>query len=411
MKWALDLRTPSRRGWGIYTLALGMVASFAAMMYASSNGSALASQKFNFQYDFQSESTPPADSNRQPEAYLVSIQGHLARSEYTLAIGLTEQLISAYPNFQLAQWLYAELLNLTIDQSELEKNSALTTLTLTSADKAASINSLQTELGRRLRAILMPPPKATIPAGIGFLSPATEFFAVVDATASRMYVFKNLASASEPHKAELLFHSYASVGLNGLNKEKEGDGRSPVGVYFTQKRLPDKRLPDLYGVGALTLNYPNFLDVHRGRSGSGIWIHGSPSAQYSRAPQASDGCIVLPNDSMRRLMTLGKPKGIPIFIQEKIDWVAPSQYARLPDALSQLLVERYPFLESSLSLKALSFSGGSQYKQAELVHFLTWQDQGQQVALIDLSNTENKRLRTYWVNGADGWTLISESKV
>ena len=77
----------------------------------------------------------------------------------------------------------------------------------------------------------------------------------------------------------------------------EPDG-TPVGVYHVTANLPRKKLTDFYGSGAFPINYPNEWDRRQGRNGSGIWLHGVPSAVYARPPRASDGCIVLSNPDL-----------------------------------------------------------------------------------------------------------------
>lgn len=105
----------------------------------------------------------------------------------------------------------------------------------------------------------------------------------------------------------LIRQHYVGGGKGGYGKQIEGDNKTPLGVYsITGKRL-DAGLPDLYGSGALTLNYPNALDRHLGKSGYGIWIHGVPHAQRSRAPRSSEGCVTMSNDHMSSLMSQVNP--------------------------------------------------------------------------------------------------------
>lgn len=73
-------------------------------------------------------------------------------------------------------------------------------------------------------------------------------------------------------------------------------------MYFVTSRLDAKSLDKFYGAGALPLNYPNPLDVLRGKTGHGIWLHGTPPDQFSRAPQATDGCVALANPDLERLL-------------------------------------------------------------------------------------------------------------
>ena len=119
---------------------------------------------------------------------------------------------------------------------------------------------------------------------------------VVDANRSRLYVYENQGG-----QLKLVTDYYISQGKLGINKIKAGDQKTPIGVYYITSRLPGARLPDFYGTGALPINYPNEWDKLNGRSGSGIWLHGTPSDSYSRPPLSSDGCVVLTNPDLNKL--------------------------------------------------------------------------------------------------------------
>jgi murein L,D-transpeptidase YafK len=73
-------------------------------------------------------------------------------------------------------------------------------------------------------------------------------------------------------------------------------------------------LPDLYGIAAYPLNYPNEWDKKQGKSGHGIWLHGTPQETFSRPPQASDGCVVLTNADIESLMPVLKDGNTPFVI-------------------------------------------------------------------------------------------------
>lgn len=404
MKWLGTFHPGGLKGWRL--AAVLIVPALGLLVIWFANASFQAGAKYPYRFDFQSAEVGLDFKNSEPEVYLSHIKGLLSRAEYVEAVGLTESLLDAYPNFQLGQWLYAELLSLGSDATDSSARNEFQALHTKA--KASALPDLKTELSRRLDAMRRPYQNNTVPSGLGYLAPGTKYFGVVDASASRMYVIEHNVTDSGRHQFELLFHSYASVGLNGINKQFEGDSRSPVGVYFTQKILPDKRLPDLYGAGALTLNYPNNFDLHRGRSGSGIWIHGSPSAQYSRAPQATDGCIVLPNDAMQRLLSLSDPRGMPIIVQENIKWISSNIASQMPENLVRRIAQKYPMTRPTVEK---NLSTHEKFTQMGVLHYFSWLDQGQQVALVDLATSHGGALRTYWVDEGGNWNLISESRI
>ena len=138
---------------------------------------------------------------------------------------------------------------------------------------------------------------------------------VVDLKASRMYLYRNVDGMLNLERS-----FYVSIGKNGAAKSREGDQRTPVGVYFVTGRIKGDALPDFYGPGALPVNYPNEWDLRAQRTGYGIWIHGVPSDTFSRAPRASDGCMALSNDHIALLLNLPQAKDTPVVIADGLQW-------------------------------------------------------------------------------------------
>jgi murein L,D-transpeptidase YafK len=60
-----------------------------------------------------------------------------------------------------------------------------------------------------------------------------------------------------------------------------------------------------------------------GRTGYGIWIHGVPTDTYSRAPQASDGCIAVANNDLESLFGMVPDSNVPVIITDGVSWVRP----------------------------------------------------------------------------------------
>src|SRR4029077_15354691 len=117
-----------------------------------------------------------------------------------------------------------------------------------------------------------------------------------------------------------------SQGKLGVNKLKEGDQKTPLGVYYITGRLAGARLPDFYGAGALPISYPNEWDKLNGRSGSGIWLHGTPSDSFSRPPLSSDGCVGLTNPDLHELTGSVEIGQLPVGISESIEFVSKARW-------------------------------------------------------------------------------------
>ncbi|MCF6310123.1 MAG: L,D-transpeptidase family protein [Sulfurimonas sp.] len=81
---------------------------------------------------------------------------------------------------------------------------------------------------------------------------------------------------------------------------KEGDLKTPVGIYEIVKKLSkDTNLDSFYGPLAFVTSYPNVYDSYRGKNGSGIWIHGLPLEQTR--DEFTRGCIAINNPNIECL--------------------------------------------------------------------------------------------------------------
>ncbi len=243
--------------------------------------------------------------NRLIEAYRLVGQGR--RRE---ALAHTERLVRDYPQFQLAQLLYGDLLATQVRPGKAVPGRP--------EASAPTLNELQQEAQLRLQALRERPPPGTVPAQFLALAPSARHAIAVDTSRARLYLFEN-----GPHGPQLVADYYVSVGKQGVEKAAEGDMRTPLGVYFIGSNLDPKSLKDFYGAGALTLNYPNPYDLRRGKTGSGIWVHGTPPEQYARAPQATDGCVAMANTDLARLLRTVEVRSTPVVIARQLQWVAP----------------------------------------------------------------------------------------
>jgi Uncharacterized protein conserved in bacteria len=131
------------------------------------------------------------------------------------------------------------------------------------------------------------------------------------------------------------------VGRNNGQKITAGDKRTPEGTYFIIGRKETEELNAMYGPLAYVLNYPNQEDKKAGRTGQGIWIHGT---REDTTREATLGCIVLNNDdllALARYLQLGI--GTPVLIVNNPSMAAPEQvpdYGQL-HALREVILNEY----------------------------------------------------------------------
>lgn len=136
-----------------------------------------------------------------------------------------------------------------------------------------------------------------VPAGLIFENLDNPYLMWVELDAGQLHLLERLDQGGYATRASRPI----SIGKNGAGKEREGDMKTPVGVYQITSFLEDKKLDDFYGVGAYPVNFPNIWDRLQKRTGHGIWLHGMPKGVSSRPRLDSEGCVVLDNDSMLQM--------------------------------------------------------------------------------------------------------------
>jgi murein L,D-transpeptidase YafK len=243
-----------------------------------------------------------------PEDRLSGVFESIEANRLDEAMQRVDALIRDHPNFRLAHLVRGDLL--------LARSRPLQTFgNVVKTVPNEKIDGLREEALARLRALRQRPGDDRLPRYVLQLHPEQKHVLVVDSKRSRLYVFAN--SQGTPR---LIADYYVTLGKNGIEKTREGDQKTPVGVYHVTANLPRKKLTDFYGAGAYPINYPNEWDRRQGRDGHGIWLHGVPSDVYARPPRASDGCIVLSNpdlESVGRHVQVGLT---PVIIADEVEW-------------------------------------------------------------------------------------------
>jgi len=275
------------------------------------------------------------------EARLIDIYKLVGQGKNREALAKATKLVDDIPTFQLAQLVYGDLL-----AARTRPLKAFGDVPDASARAAGTaLNELREESLRRMNALREKPLAGTVPSQFLALSTRSKHAIAVDASKSRLYLFENSSAGMQ-----LVADYYISVGKAGTSKMVEGDQRTPLGVYYITSNLDPKSLKDFYGSGALPISYPNMLDSKRGKTGSGIWLHGTPPNQFSRPPQATDGCVVLANPDLKHIIRTVEVRTTPVVIASQLQWVAQHS----------MRIESKPFVDALHAWRNAKTSGNVQ---------------------------------------------------
>ena len=251
------------------------------------------------------------------ESLLVKSLLEITEGKNKQAFNTVNELIRTAPNFKLAYLIRGDLL--TAQGRGLEKFGAPST----NAEQANKdeLNGLRDEARTRIEYYLSTKKIAQQPNLLVQFGEGQSHLIVVDTKLSRLFLYKKVDDG-----LQYVADYYVTIGKNGANKQTEGDKRTPLGLYFAASKL-NRPLDDFYGDGAYPLNYPNELDQHQKKNGSGIWLHGTPTNTYSRPPRASDGCVVLSNPDLNALAPILKAGRVPVVIADNLEWLEKDQVA------------------------------------------------------------------------------------
>ena len=364
-----------------------------------------------------------------PEKMLVKSLVEISEGKVDIALKTIDALIKQTPNFKLAYLIQGDLLLAHAKQINGIGDE-------TKGEKKEEVENLKNEAKVRIERYLNNLNLQNEPKIFAQLSDKDKYLFYVDAGSSRLYLYENIDG-----KLSYKDDFYVSIGKNGFGKQYEGDKKTPVGVYFTGKKIRES-LSDFYGEAAYPLSYPNEIDIKNKRNGSGIWLHGTPKTTYNRAPLASDGCIVLSNPDLIKLSSVLDNNKIPIIISFQSLKDLESSNKNLAERKLSLInaIERWrEKWEDQDTESYLKFYSKNFFSQKD--NYDSWAERKRiiqaqkkkvfvglsEISFFDYPNTENEMVlvdfiqdyksptinnkmnkRQYWINENNEWRIMYE---
>jgi L,D-peptidoglycan transpeptidase YkuD (ErfK/YbiS/YcfS/YnhG family) len=355
--------------------------------------------------------------------YLLMSQGKSER-----ALRAAVQLKEDFPNFQLGHLVYADLLqarfNLiqefgSVDTKSLQKISKARLSPLSQNQEVLTADQVRQYLKEEFRLRQHAASKYLSPSSFpnNFLrvAPKIKHVIAIDASHSRLYILENTVDGLHPVK-----DFYVSIGKSGLDKSVEGDEKTPLGVYFTLGTIDVTQMQSFYGSGALPINYPNAYDRLIGKTGSGIWLHGTPEQQFSRFPLSSNGCLVIANPDLITILKTVDAEHTPVVITDHLNWVENVTINEYADFTRYALE---PWLQSRNQAQSITpqiiparYTTDTKKNLANTtiknLSLIQWTQDGNTLMLADfelLSPQGTKQHRQqYWIQDQQNWLLFAE---
>ncbi|WP_263771789.1 L,D-transpeptidase family protein [Propionivibrio soli] len=367
-----------------------------------------------------------SDSGLEPQ--LSRIFDEIEKNRLDNALSLTEGLLKQYPTFRLAHLIKGDIL--------LARSMPLSTFGNVSNAPPDKLADLRDEAIARLKAYRnRSAAMEYVPRYLMQMPPDQKYAVVVDTQKARLYLYQNDTASGRPR---FVADYYISHGKLGADKTREGDKRTPTGVYHVTSSLSPKKVGDFYGSGAFPINYPNEWDKRQGRNGHGIWLHGTPSDTYSRPPKASDGCVVLSNADLEALAKNLQIGLTPVIISNSIEWLSFDDWQNERRTLNKAIetwrsdweskdIDRYlrhyskNFRSSDQDLEQYAkqkrqVNASKDWIKIKLSNLSMFRDPGKDELVVVTfeqdyqSNNLNNQMkkRQYWIREDGAWKIIFE---
>jgi len=164
------------------------------------------------------------------------------------------------------------------------------------------------------------------PSGLVFNDYPGSTVVVIDKSACRLMVYQ----FQESWKMQQVFP--CTTGKVFGDKFREGDLKTPIGIYRLNQAWAGWELAqyygngaNVYGTGAFEVSYPNYFDqVIERKEGNGIWIHGTTKGD----PIPTRGCISISNKNFLELTRAVELGDTPVIIEEKVAFSTNEELAR-----------------------------------------------------------------------------------
>lgn len=142
-----------------------------------------------------------------------------------------------------------------------------------------------------------------------FASETAKYSEMMLMTVDKSTLRAELRTWPEDFKNSTLLQTFRiAIGKAKGDKEREGDNKTPEGIYFAENILDNPgNLPSKYGPKAIPINFPNPIDRLLRKTGHGIWLHGAGNDQRIEESNVTEGCVAFYNADILKVINWIRP--------------------------------------------------------------------------------------------------------
>lgn len=189
---------------------------------------------------------------------------------------------------------------------------------------------------------------------------------LVEKSSHKIYLYSNENSVPKFIKE----YTMASGKARG-DKFWQGDLKTPEGVYNLYEFKSEDSLikmygneGKIYGIGAFVLDYPNTIDRRNGKTGGGIWFHGTNDESRVAKGLDSRGCVVAVNSDVKEISKYIELNSTSMVIVENKHLVRKETWLKLRREVEELVENWVQAWQNEDINQYLSFYSKDQFKDS-----------------------------------------------
>ncbi len=187
-----------------------------------------------------------------------------------------------------------------------------------------------------------------------------------------------------------------AIGRAFGDKVDAGDMRTPEGRFWITGLYSGPSKGAIYGPLVFTLNYPRPGDEAEGKSGQGIWIHGT---EMGKLPSYTHGCLSLANEDILALSAYADV-GTPLVVLP--DNVAPDPSKQMDVAGME---REYPSIVSAYGRKTQADTLAKAKALKEAAEYVAKEGKDfPELSMQNLSAKDKKAILDRLAQWRDGWS-------